>query len=376
MKDKFFLMHMMPIVRAHIAIFDENGNVKEQLSESREEDLKLYSEIIKKSRKDFPYIILIDTSVVVCVMWNEPEKEFIVIGKTAFYSEFENRNQDILECPKDTYTSAIILIWNKLTGKMIGKGDLWTKNIVLDDSVSKFITENIFEYQENGKLHNPYAQEQREHDSIRRGDIEGLKASINEDYPGEIGKLAENQVRSIKNVAIAVITCASRCAIEGGLNAEKAFSMADGYIMYIEEEMNDPVEIERVVREAEFNYARDVHDLNRKNIKNPLIHQVKDYIFSHIHEQLMVRNIARYIGVSPNYLSEQFSRFEGVTLKQYIIDEKIKSSEYLLKFTDYSLQEISSFCAFSSQSRFSVYFQRKNGITPAKYRKMYQKGKK
>lgn len=40
MKDKFFLMHMMPIVRAHIAIFDENGNVKEQLSESREEDLK------------------------------------------------------------------------------------------------------------------------------------------------------------------------------------------------------------------------------------------------------------------------------------------------------------------------------------------------
>lgn len=106
MKDKFFLMHMMPIVRAHIAIFDENGNVKEQLSESREEDLKLYSEIIKKSRKDFPYIILIDTGVVVCVMWNEQEKEFIVIGKTALYSEFENRNQDILECPKDTYTSA------------------------------------------------------------------------------------------------------------------------------------------------------------------------------------------------------------------------------------------------------------------------------
>ena len=102
MKDKFFLMHMMPIVRAHIAIFDENGNVKEQLSESREEDLKLYSEIIKKSRKDFPYIILIDTGVVVCVMWNEQEKEFIVIGKTALYSEFENRNQDILECPKDT----------------------------------------------------------------------------------------------------------------------------------------------------------------------------------------------------------------------------------------------------------------------------------
>lgn len=90
----------------------------------------------------------------------------------------------------------------------------------------------------------------------------------------------------------------------------------------------------------------------------------------------MVRDIAKYIGVSPNYLSEQFSQFEGVTLKQYIIDEKIKSSEYLLKYTDYSLQEISSYCAFSSQSRFSVYFQRKNGITPARYRKKHQNGRK
>ena len=94
-----------------------------------------------------------------------------------------------------------------------------------------------------------------------------------------------------------------------------------------------------------------------------------------MHENIRVRDIAKSIGVSPNYLSEQFSQSEGITLKQYIIDEKIKSSEYLLKDTDYSLQEISSFCAFSSQSRFSAYFQRRNGITPAKYRKMYRKCK-
>ncbi|MEZ3423373.1 MAG: AraC family transcriptional regulator, partial [Lachnospiraceae bacterium] len=41
--------------------------------------------------------------------------------------------------------------------------------------------------------------------------------------------------------------------------------------------------------------------------------------------------------------------------------------------TEYSLQEISSVCAFSSQSRFCDYFQRKNGITPSKYRKKYKK---
>ena len=376
MKDKFFLTHMLPILQSHIAVFDENGKLKEQLSDSKKEDLWLYSEIVKKAKKDMPYIVVVDISVVVCAMWNEKESEFIIIGKTALFSDFENNMADVNLCRKEVYTSAIILIWNKLTGKKIGKYDLWNENISLDKPVEEYITQNIFEYQESGKSHNPYAQELREHDSIRRGDLEGLRESINEVYPGEIGKLAENQVRSVKNVAIGVITCASRCAIEGGLNAEAAFSMADGYIKYLEEELDDPIKIERLVREAEYNFTRDVHELNRNDIKNPLIHQVKNYIFSNIHEPLMVRDIAKVIGVSPNYLSEQFSQFEGITLKQYIIDEKIKSSEYLLKYTDYSLQEISSFCAFSSQSRFSVYFQRKNGITPAKYRKKFQKGKK
>ena len=60
-------------------------------------------------------------------------------------------------------------------------------------------------------------------------------------------------------------------------------------------------------------------------------------------------------------------------IKNNIINEKIKNSEYLLKYTEYSLQEISSVCAFSSQSRFCDYFQRKNGITPSKYRKKYKK---
>lgn len=375
MKDKFFLTHMLPILRAHIAIFNEEGNLLEQLSDSRKDDLMLYSQIVKKAGKDFPHIVVIEPSVVVCAMWNEAESEFIVIGKTAMFSSFENRSSDIFVCSKDIYTSAVILIWNRISGKQIGKYDLWSKNIRLDKPVEIFVTQSIFEYQESGKVHNPYAQELREHDSIRRGDLKGLKESIDEVYPGELGKLAEDQVRSIKNIAIGVITCASRCAIEGGLNAEAAFSMADGYIRYLEEELDDPIKIEQLVREAEYSFTRDVHNLNSNDIKNPLIHQVKDYIFAHIHEPLMVRDIARYIGVSPNYLSEQFSQFEGITLKQYIIDEKIKSSEYLLKYTDYSLQEISSYCAFSSQSRFSVYFQRKNGITPAKYRKKYQNGR-
>ena len=76
MKDKFFLIHMLPILNAHIAIFDENGILIEQLSDSRKEDIMLYSQIVKEAGKDFPYIVVVDTGIVVCAMWNEDESEF------------------------------------------------------------------------------------------------------------------------------------------------------------------------------------------------------------------------------------------------------------------------------------------------------------
>ena len=118
-----------------------------------------------------------------------------------------------------------------------------------------------------------------------------------------------------------------------------------------------------------------MHNINSKGSNNnPLISQVKDYVFGLIHDNIIISDIAKSVGVSPNYLSEQFKAYEGMPLKQYIIYEKIKNSEYLLKYTEYSLQEISEVCAFSSQSRFSDYFKRKNGVTPSKYRKKYKKG--
>ena len=107
----------------------------------------------------------------------------------------------------------------------------------------------IFEHQEQEIPHNPYDQELREMDSIRRGDVEMLKHSMSETYRGEIGQLARNPVRQAKNVAICVITLASRAAIDGGMVPEEAFSMVDGYILKIED-MNNAVKINSMMRQA------------------------------------------------------------------------------------------------------------------------------
>lgn len=395
MLDLFSMTQMIRLLHAPICIYNDEGKVLQALEDiegrkliepqdfeqvewkyaSKKKAEAEESNYILKQRLPFPYIHLEENGVAYCVMRTEEEEKIVGLGKVRIYSFANEDARQYPYCEKEEFTSIVLILWKMISGQELGAGQLWAENADLGFSLREQVTKDIFEIQEEGRYHRPYAQELRERDSIRRGDIEALKRSMDEVYSGTVGIFANDMVRQYKNVAICVISGAARSAIEGGINPERAFSMSDVFIRSIEENLTDPVKIEQAVREAELEFAGAVRDLGERRNDNPLVDQVRDYVFCHIHEAIRVRDIACHIGVTPNYLSEQFSHLMGMSLKQYIIEEKITSSEQLLKYTDYSLQEISSFCAFSSQSRFSVYFQRKNGITPARYRKRFRKGK-
>lgn len=373
MADRYLLVQIVPLLDASIYILDEDGVLEEEIQGTSRNSPGGMKELAERTEKDFPNIEVDNEGISVCSMWDSNARKYIVTGKVCLYGYYRKEDVYIPYCPKEKYTSVILLIWKDLSGTGLGRGELWQKNILLEEDVVRVMTNNIFRFQEEGVPRNSYAQELREQDCIRRGDIEGLQGSIDEARNGEAGKTSSDPVRNCKNTAVYVINSAARSAIEGGLSPEMAFIMSDTFIKNIEDNIDIPLKIEQAVREAEFTFAREVQGINRKGSSNPLIIQVKDYVFEHIHDNILIRDIAKSVGVSPNYLSEQFKTYEGITLKQYIINEKIKNSEYLLKYTEYSLQEISSVCAFSSQSRFCDYFQRKNGITPLKYRKKYKK---
>lgn len=372
----FLATQMIKLLHAPVCIYSAEGELIQCLEDKTGKKLIEPEEFQNEISKNIPCIHVKENGVAFCVMWVKEEGYFLGLGKIRIYDFGDEDAYQYPYCQKDEFATIVSVLWNMISGQEIGVGELWAKNVFVDiTNVREQITKDVFERQETGKPHNPYSQELRELDSIRRGDLIALKKSINETYSGDIGVLASDPVRNYKNLAICVISNATRCSIEGGLNPELAFSMSDTFIRNIEDNLTEPVKIEKATRDAEFEFAQAVHDLKGQGNDNPLVMQVRDYVFCHIHDAIRVREIAEFIGVTPNYLSEQFSQSMGMTLKQYIINEKISSSENLLKYTDYTLQEISSFCAFSSQSRFSVYFQRKNGITPAKYRKRYKKGR-
>jgi len=372
MLDLFIVTQMLKLLRAPICIYNRKGDILKALDET--EDRKIIGpEDFEGIGQEmlFPYIHVDENGIAYCLM-QLGEEEFVGLGKVRIYGFRDEETRVYPYCEKDEFTAIVLILWKMISGQEISARQLWEKNTDIGDILHEQVTKGVFEIREEGRYHIPYARELRELDSIRRGDIDALKRSMDEVYSGAAGILASDTVRQYKNIAICTISNAARSAIAGGVNAELAFSMSDAFIRNMEENLSDPIKIEQAAREAEYEFANMVHNLYKNRNVSPLITQVRDYVSCHIHEPVRVRDIAKHIGVTPNYLSEQFSELMGMTLKQYIIEEKITSSEQLLKYTDYSLQEISSYCAFSSQSRFSEYFQRKNGITPARYRKQYQ----
>lgn len=161
-------------------------------------------------------------------------------------------------CEFSDLTKDILLTYNLCHSDIIDENALLMSNCINLDAekeIRKYYSELIFENREYGKTHNPYDQEIREFTSIENGDLEQLKRSHEEDYPGEIGTLAKDPLRHTKNLAIVNITLASRAAIRGGLLSEISFSLSDSYIQKIEACEDIPTII-HLFRTAEYHYAR------------------------------------------------------------------------------------------------------------------------
>lgn len=246
--------------------------------------------------------------------------------------------------------------------------------------VQKNFSKLMFANQENGIRHNPYDEEQREFGAIEAGDLEQLQKSLSENYAGKIGILARDPVRHAKNLAIVVITLASRAAMRGGLEPEIAYSLSDSYIQKAEE-LHTADNLTQLTRSAEYQYTNLVREIRRRQkkntaevftgYKNPKVEKCRTYIITHLHDKLTVQAIAVKLNMNANYLSELFIRQEKLSVTDFILQERISVAKDLLLYSAYSCGEIAEYLCFTSQSHFGQRFKKSTGMTPKTYRNTY-----
>lgn len=75
-----------------------------------------------------------------------------------------------------------------------------------------------------------------------------------------------------------------------------------------------------------------------------------------------------------NYLSNLFSGFEGITIEQYIIRQKIEKVKELLFYDELTLGEIAHRLGYSSISHLSSQFKKVTGLTPSELKKQRNTG--
>ena len=225
-------------------------------------------------------------------------------------------------------------------------------------------TNNNFEISEHGT----YLFERHLWEYIRNGDVDRLKELLkNQVIQAKAGMLCTtSELRNLKNLCIIGTALASRAAMEGGLNAEIAYSLSDIYIQQIEAcKQKIP---SNMTHDMFFDYARRVQELNKITNYSPPVNQCCEYIKAHVYDNISVAHIAEDIGISYTYLSHIFRQETKLSIMEYIKKMKIKEAKFLLKYTNLSLIEISEKLSFSSQSHFIKVFREVMSITPKFYR--------
>ena len=94
-----------------------------------------------------------------------------------------------------------------------------------------------------------------------------------------------------------------------------------------------------------------------------------EYINSHLHEAIFVSGLAEMVGLNASYLSVLFKREVGLNISEYVIVKRMEAAQNMLRYSDFSLSEISDILHFSSYSHFARTFRKHFGTSPKQYRK-------
>ncbi|MEL6352198.1 MAG: AraC family transcriptional regulator [Cyanobacteria bacterium J06627_28] len=97
--------------------------------------------------------------------------------------------------------------------------------------------------------------------------------------------------------------------------------------------------------------------------------RVLNYIQTHLEQDLGLKELANLLQLSPHYFAHLFKQSMGIAPHQYVISQRVKRAQLLLKKPDFSIAEIAYRVGFSSQAHLNRHFKRAVGTTPGKYRR-------
>lgn len=237
-------------------------------------------------------------------------------------------------------------------------------------SIEQMLDYRLFFQRENQISHLPYEQEIIFYDAVKNGDYKKIKEVMLPLKNEMLGKLSDNPVRNLQYHLIITISMITRFCMEGGLPAEKAYTLSDLYIQQADKCTTED-ELTQLHKKIVFEYALRMKRLQKKEVISLPVTRTMDYIYEHLQDKISLDEIAGYLDYNKTYLCDLFKKETGTTIAAYINHLKIEAAANMLIYTDYSAADISQYFAFSSHSHFINTFKKQMGVTPSQYQKLH-----
>lgn len=240
----------------------------------------------------------------------------------------------------------------------------------MPDSIEKKITHLQFIQRENNFKHHSYSEEVLSYEYIKQGDMKAVTEGVRIFRSDTVGHLSDNPLHNKQYLFVASTTLATRYAIEGGMDSETAYIASDLFIQRVDK-AESVAEIDNIHKEMLTYYVKHVASIHRQKVLSKPIIQCMDYVYYHLHEPISGEILAEVTGLNRSYLSTLFHKETGLTISDYVMSKKMEAAENMLKYSDYTLSEISEFLNFSSYSYLARVFREQHGMSPREYRMRY-----
>jgi len=115
-------------------------------------------------------------------------------------------------------------------------------------------------------------------------------------------------------------------------------------------------------------YMETIRKMRRWSSYNPMI-KAEGYVQDHYHRSdLSIQDIARFLEMSPSYLSKTFKSEIGDTFTDYLTKLRMNKALQLLTDTNLKVYEIAQAIGYNDQTHFSKAFKKQYGVSPSDFR--------
>lgn len=216
----------------------------------------------------------------------------------------------------------------------------------------------------------PVAKEEQLAAAIRGGDSLNARRLLNE-LLGWVMFSTGGDVEEVRMRSVELLVVISRAAIGGGADPAPVLSLnrtAMGELA----RCRGMEELTLTLAGLTSRYAglvlRTV-DLRHRKVLNRAL----DYIGTHYMHPIRAEEVARHVGLSPNYFSAVFKAEMDCTFRRYLNQVRVEKSQVLLLTPELSILQICNMCGFEDQSYFIKVFRKYTGTTPAKFRDQHSR---